>query len=506
MIQLKNLSLSFPHKTCFEDFSIDILYGNRIAIIGKNGSGKSSLLKMIKAVAADINVGYVPQVIEDFKHLSGGQRFNEALTEALSIGPDLLLLDEPTNHLDVSNRKSLMRMLKTYPGTLIIASHDQELLRRCIDILWHIDNGKIHVFSGNYDDYMQEIKSKRVVIEQEIARLNRQRKDTHQALMKEQVRAAKSKAKGEKNIDQKKWPTVTSKANVLRACETSGHKKADIAYKKENLNERLADLRLPEIIKPKFSLNTTEIANKALVSINDGNLGYGEKIILGNINLSIMSGERLAITGDNGSGKSTLLKAILNDIDIVKSGLWYVPNFEDIGYLDQHYNNLNHDKSALENIHELVPMWEHAEIRRHLNDFLFRKNEEVNALVSNLSGGEKARLSLAQIAAKTPKFLILDEVTNNIDLETRQHVIQVLKDYPGAMIVVSHDEEFLKEIGIEQRLQILSDKTGRTKTYYAREAIINHLQDMEDYYLAEERMAKPSKRWSLEDFLNSKDQ
>ena len=101
-----------------------------------------------------------------------------------------------------------------------------------------------------------------------------------------------------------------------------------------------------------------------------------------------------------------------------------------------------------------MPHWSYAEIRRHLNDFLFRKNEEVNARVHQLSGGEKARLSLAQIGAKTPKLLILDEITNNLDLETRAHVIQVLKNYPGALIVISHDEEFLKDIGICDQYQI----------------------------------------------------
>ncbi len=108
----------------------------------------------------------------------------------------------------------------------------------------------------------------------------------------------------------------------------------------------------------------------------------------------------------------------------------------------------------LETIADLVPASSHAEIRRHLNDFLFRKNEEVNALVGTLSGGEKARLSLAQIAAKTPKLLILDEITNNLDLETKDHVIQVLKAYPGAMIVISHEADFLEEIEISEVVDV----------------------------------------------------
>lgn len=176
-IQVKDLDLSFSHKTCFENFSCQIPYGIRIAIIGKNGSGKSSLLKMIPTICGeDVVIGYVPQVIVDHRDLSGGQRLNKAVTEALSIDPNLMLLDEPTNHLDRRNKKSLMRMLQNYSGTLIVVSHDKELLRQCSDTLWHIDNGKIHIFSGNYDDYMREIKLKRASIEGELGLLSRQKK------------------------------------------------------------------------------------------------------------------------------------------------------------------------------------------------------------------------------------------------------------------------------------------------------------------------------------------
>ena len=165
---------------------------------------------IVELCEGDAVVGYVPQVIIDHTDLSGGQRLNKAVTEALSLDPNVLLLDEPTNHLDNRNRKSLMRLLQNYRGTLIMVSHDKELLRHCTDILWHIDNGKVHIFSGNYDDYMREIKLKRSSIENELELLNRQKKGMHHKLMQEQQRSSKSKAKGQKSIDQRKWPTVVS--------------------------------------------------------------------------------------------------------------------------------------------------------------------------------------------------------------------------------------------------------------------------------------------------------
>jgi ATPase subunit of ABC transporter with duplicated ATPase domains len=445
-ISLNNLSLEFPHKTCFTDFSVTINYGDHIAIIGRNGSGKSSLLNMLRVKSSDIIIGYVPQIIEEFGSSSGGQRFNSALTKELSKHPDILMLDEPTNHLDLKNRRSLMRSLKSFYGTLIIVSHDVELLKNSIDKFWHIDNGKIAIFSGNYDDYMRDIKLKRNSIEIELARLDRQKKDMHQALMQEQHRAAKSKLKGQKSIDNRKWPTITSKAKALNAQETSGKKKLAIDQKKQYLQHQLKEMRLPEIILPKFSISSSDIGNASVLDITNGGAGYLEPI-LNNINLNLYAGDRLAIKGDNGSGKTTLIKAILAETQVTRTGDWYVT--EDIGYLDQHYNNLDFDKTVFENMASIAPNWQPQEIRRHLNDFLFRKNEEVNTIAQNLSGGEKVKLSLALIAAKTPKLLILDEITNNLDLETRQHVIEVLKEYPGSVLVISHDEDFLEEIGIE---------------------------------------------------------
>jgi ATPase subunit of ABC transporter with duplicated ATPase domains len=153
-----------------------------------------------------------------------------------------------------------------------------------------------------------------------------------------------------------------------------------------------------------------------------------------------------------------LIKAFLQDTSVIRAGDWYLCKVNEIGYLDQHYKTLSAEKSVYQTIADLVPTWPMIEVRRHLNDFLFRKNEEVDTLVAQLSGGEKARLSLAQIAARTPKVLILDEITNNLDLETKAYVAQVLKAYPGALIVISHDADFLDEIGIDQTLQIIDFK------------------------------------------------
>lgn len=446
---LNDLSLSFPHKTCFENFSAQIHDGNFIAIIGRNGSGKTSLVKLIleKSKEQNLQTGYVEQ-IPDFDFLSGAQRFHKALTEAIGLSPDILLLDEPTNHLDIGNRKNLLYMLDSFPGSIIVISHDKELLRKA-DMIWHINNESVTIFQGNYDDYIRERDIELSKIDSELSHLNKEKRNIHQTHMKEQKRASNSKEMGKKSIDNRKWPTITSKCKANQAAITAGKKKAALNNKSEDIKEKLSEIYVPEVILPKFHIDPGKISEKNILSIFEGSVGYN-KVILDNISLNLMGKEKLAIMGKNASGKSTLLKAIMSDPNVAKMGEWHIPSPSDIGYLDQHYKIIEQAKTPFELIKKTRPEWSQAEIRSHLNNFLFRKNEEVNNMIENLSGGEKARLSLALIATNPLKLLILDEITNNLDLETKDHIAQILRDYPGAMIIVSHDEDFLEEIDVRR--------------------------------------------------------
>jgi ATPase subunit of ABC transporter with duplicated ATPase domains len=469
-VQFRNLSLSFPHKTCFEAFSGQISFGDRIAIIGRNGAGKSTLLQILQGLIEpsdgeinlpnELRIGYLPQIIQDFPELSGGQRLNKALTEMLSSCPNFLLLDEPTNHLDSRNRRSLMHLLKSYQGTLVIVSHDLEMLSSMIATIWHIENERVSVFCGHYYDYQRELVQKKTAIEQELNRLSLQKKEAHLSLMKEQERNKKGRLKGEKQIEQRKWPTIRSTTKMANSVKTGDKRLSQINQNKQLLLEQLARINQSDVIQPKFNLTCNE-HYKALIAIRDAYVGYGNQpAILSDLNFQVKAKERIALAGENGSGKSTLVKAILGEPLLSKTGDWLTPNRTDIGYLDQHYNNLCMNKTVLDTISATMPKASYLELRKHLNDFLFRKNEEVHAEIAGLSGGEKARLSLALIAANPPKLLILDEMTNNLDLETRAHVIEVLLFFPGAMIVISHDQDFLKSIKIETIYQLRQGRLG----------------------------------------------
>ena len=191
----------------------------------------------------------------------------------------------------------------------------------------------------------------------------------------------------------------------------------------------------------------------------NGEAGYEGSPVLRGINLNLGGKDRIAIVGNNACGKTTLFRAVMNR-DFRLGGVWRAPRKEDTGYLDQHYGNVAPEETAETAVSRLVPEWTRGDIRRHLNGFLFRKNEEVSLPAKFLSGGEKARLSLALIACRVPKLLLLDEITNNIDMRTRAYAGQILKSYPGAMILISHDADFIRDTGIED---IYIIENGRLK-------------------------------------------
>lgn len=436
--------------------------------MGRNGAGKSSLLKIIMgqlqptsgsiARPDGFSIGYVPQHTRSDDQLSGGEGFNQALTEALSTDPDMLCLDEPTNHLDQKNRRSLIKMLTHFYGTLLIASHDPELLRTCIDEVWFIDEEKITIFSGGYDSFLQERGIAQQQQQEQRDQLKKEKLKAKKALMKEQERTGSSKRANRYENDKNILGAMKQSSNA-----TAGKQQKKIHERQNAAAEGLKNVRDIEIIKPRFNLEASSTsATRTLFSVAGGACGYKDTMLLSSISFHCGAKDRIALMGSNGSGKSTLLKGLLKANDVVTTGDWF-RHAKTVGYLDQHYTQLNDHKTVFETISEAGLPWDDYQVRRHLNDFLFRSNQEVNTKVANLSGGEKARLSLALIAAQNPEALLLDEATNNVDFETREHIIQVLMAYPGALIVISHDEDFLRRINLETFYEV-ANRTLRLTT------------------------------------------
>jgi ATPase subunit of ABC transporter with duplicated ATPase domains len=463
-IFLQHVSVYFSAKICFKDFSQILLPGQKIGIIGRNGSGKTTLLKIIQGllepsegkvkIPPSTVFGYVPQLPEEQLSVSGGEYFQKALTTALQNNPHILCLDEPTNHLDVRNRQNLLQFIEHFQGTIFVVSHDPELLNQVITTLWHIDDeGHIHVFKGGYSDYQRKLTQDFEHRYEKYLDLKQKQKNIKKSIQKEQVRESQSRRANFHENDR-----LLKGALKEKGSRTAGKNKGRLFEIEHEFHQLSQTSKLPENIVPHFFINhQLKQMSHDIINIHEGTCGYhSNKLYIPSFYMG--SKDRVAIIGGNGSGKTTFLKAIMNNSSVEKEGQWNVSKNLDIRYLDQHYKTFDEDLTPFEVIQNEVPILKEIEIRKHLNAFLLRKNHEVYQRSKNLSGGEKARLALAQIAAKPSELLILDEVTNNLDLETRAHIIHVLQNYKGAMIVISHDRLFLNEIKLTATYEILNKK------------------------------------------------
>ncbi len=455
MLRLQGLSLSYPDTHCFTDFSTTLEWGQHIGLIGDNGTGKSSLLAMLAGLMpvqsghiipeGELSIGHVPQHHSSTR--SGGEQVMDALHRALAGQPELLLLDEPDNHLDSRHRQQLQRRLAAFAGTLLLVTHDDTLLEAVCDTLWIVRDGTIQVFHGSYGDYLAEQAMQRHALEARADALKQQQLAAHQALMKEQQRAAHARERGAKSIKEHKWATIKSPAKLERGTTTTGRKRAGLAEQRRELTQALEACRQPVLLTPRFHLPATAGSRGPVVQLRHAAVGHAHPV-LDNIHLTLNEGERMQITGANGSGKSTLVRALYGETCLRLGGDWLTPAPRDIGYIDQQHANLDPTHTVLEALRARVPDWNPGRCRQHLADFLFRGERVVTNRVGELSGGERTRLALACLAARVPKLLILDEVTNHLDRTLRQHLTEILAPYPGTLILISHDTAFVKQLGI----------------------------------------------------------
>lgn len=377
--------------------------------------------------------------------LSGGQQLLLGLVRILAKEPNVLLLDEPTNHLDYDNRKMLLEFLNDWYGTAVVVSHDMELLRQWAKKVWDIRGGVVVQFDGGYEDYLRERKIAAEHQQDLFIRLQREKKNLIKLKEDERQYQVRSRKKGEKKYENA--PRVVRNAKSEQAEKSMGKKTSELSKKQELIAEQLRNIDLQKTIVPTFDLN--RVRQYGLVAIDNGTISYEDHMVLHDLSLTIQPGERVAFIGKNGSGKSTIFKALMSK-NVIRTGEWRVPSLDSIGYIDQQYELLNYADTPFDLIKSIRSTWTNNEIRSFLNEFLFSKNEEAGASINTLSGGEKARLALACIVAQSPSLLLLDEITNNLDMVTYGHVVSVLRNFPGTLLVVSHDKFFLEEIGIER--------------------------------------------------------
>ncbi len=489
MLSFNNLELVLGGKTLFDDVSLTIHHHQKVGLIGANGTGKTSLFKVIKkeievdqssvSYPNDLRISYLAQEVpasdeialqyvlsgdyrlleiqheielaekeekfeilaelyetysaldgysanskaeqlmvglgfksEDFnkplKDFSGGWRVRLNLAKTLMQPSDLMLLDEPTNHLDLDAILWLSNWIKSFPGALILISHDRDFLDDCVSFIAHLYHQSIELYSGNFTQF-------------------------------EILRAAKL-AEIQSNYvkQQKEVAHMQSFINRFKAKAT----KARQAQSRVKALEKIELIAPAHIDSPfNFTISETEKISNPLISLSDSSLGYNTSI-LSMVNLSIAPGDRIGLLGPNGAGKSTLIKSIVGSISLIDGQREAGTNFK-VGYFSQHQvDDLDLSISAFTHIQRLDETQTEKQIRTYLGGFNF-KGDKVKDPIHLFSGGEKARLAFAIISYQKPNILLMDEPTNHLDMEMRHALTIALQTFRGAILLISHDRHLL---------------------------------------------------------------
>ena len=358
--------------------------------------------------------------------LSGGEKTRLAFVKLLLQKPPVLLLDEPTNYLDLDTLDWLEAFLKNYQGAIITVSHDQYFLDHLANQIFELNFGKLTTFKGNYSQY---VKERELMDSQQEAAYEKQQK----------------KIKKEEEFIQK---------NLVRASTT---KRAQSRRKVLDKMERIK----PPKHKQKVRINFTSErpSGKEVLIAKDLTIGYPDKVMVSDIDFQVNKNDRVAIIGPNGIGKSTLLKTIMKKLEPKGGSIKYGASL-DIGYYDQELQSLDPSKTVLDTIWDRHKTMPEKDVRSILASFLFTA-EDIDKTVGQLSGGQKARLTLTVLSLEKDNFLLMDEPTNHLDIEAKEVLEEALDNYDGTLLFVSHDRYFINELANK----IISVRDGHAKIY-----------------------------------------
>ncbi|MEW6218877.1 MAG: ATP-binding cassette domain-containing protein [Thermodesulfobacteriota bacterium] len=474
LVVLQDVFVSYTSHPLLERVCLQIEAGERICLVGRNGAGKSTLLSILTGQLAPdqgqifrqpgLRVAYLPQKVpagltgsvrqvvagglapaaggpdpacaRDWRHeqpvaailsrmalpaeasfgeLSGGLKRRVLLARALVGDPDLVLLDEPTNHLDLSAITWLEEHLLAGRATVVFVTHDRQLLRRLATRILDLEHGALTSWPGDYAVYLRR---------------------------KEEALAAAcgQDARFDKKLAQEEaWIRQGVKARRTR---NEGRVRALLAMRRERANRR------QELGQVRMAITSAVLSGRLVAVLEDVSFSYGDRPVIAHLTTTVLRGDRIGIIGPNGAGKTTLLRLLLGELAPTSGHLRLGTNLEPL-FFDQERAQLDDEASVIANLTEGGDSVEISGVRRHaigyLQDFLFPP-ARVRQPVRILSGGERNRLLLAKLFARPANVLVLDEPTNDLDVETLELLEELLQEYPGTVLVVSHDRAFLDNV------------------------------------------------------------
>jgi ATP-binding cassette subfamily F protein uup len=505
LLTLADAQLAYGELPLLDRASFAMDAGERIGLIGRNGTGKSSLLGVIAGIVAlddgelrrntGLRIAYVPQEpelltdpsvpahrLEEFQHrfkldpnvnpetMSGGERKRAALALAFAQQPDLLLLDEPTNHLDVDAILILESLFARQPAGIVI-THDRAFLDRVATRIIELDRGRLLSFPGNYSSF--EVKKSDQLAAEAVAN---------------------------RKFDRF-W--AQEEAWIRKGIEARRTRNEGRVTRLEHLRDERA-ARRERVGKIQLAVGSTQRSGKLVAELTDVSKSFGEKQVIRNLNLIVSRGDRIGLIGPNGAGKTTLIKLILGTLE-PDSGSVRLGTKIEAAYFDQMRAALDPEKTVAETI---APGSDWVELpggRKHvmsyLGDFLFPPRR-AQAPVRMLSGGERNRLLLARLFARPANVLVLDEPTNDLDIESLELLEAALQDYAGTLLLVSHDRTFLDNI-VTQTIAAEGDGTwkeyvGGYTDWLRQKPSAADVQDAKNKTTREKKRAKLSYKESRE--------
>lgn len=460
ILDISNLKKHYGDRLILDIKDLKVYSGDKIGLVGLNGSGKTTLLNLIVNksnldqgfIKSHMESFYIPQLEEGFhekvdnkyisqlglkdrtrKFMSGGELTRLKLASFLTTNIGFLLADEPTSNLDFQGVNLLTEKLSTFDGSMIITSHDRDLLDKVCNKIIELQDGKIKLYEGNYSDYkmQKDLENKTKILEYQ--KYIREKRRLERAMIDTKIKSGK--------ITRPPKRMGNSEARLHKMGGQNAKKKLD--NKVKAIASRLDKLQIKENIKEtekiKVDISGEELFSKIVIEGDNISKSFGDRILFDNSSFQIYNKSKVALIGDNGSGKTTLLKMILENYDGIRTS-----KKANIGYFSQDLNILDENKTIIENLLE-DGKYKEVDVRNILARFLF-KREDVYKKVGVLSGGERVKVSLAKVLISDFNILVLDEPTNYLDIYSIEAVEESLLSYDGTLLFVSHDRRLVDSV------------------------------------------------------------